>query len=167
MKEWNSAKPDSHTHWLFMLLRIALGLFFSVIAIAKLRSIPALIDEMGRFKIVPEFLLEYHALEILVYFGLGLELVLGICLLTKWCYQAAVRLLPLLCLLFVILFVQGWIRGLSLSCHCLGVARSVENYPLEVGWRTALLLSSLLLLWDSYRQSKQVFHSRRMKVIDL
>jgi len=167
MKEWSSAKPNSHTHWLFALLRIALGVFFSVIAIAKMRSIAALIEEMGRFDVLPQLLVDYHALEAVVYLGLALELVLGICLLGKWCYQAAVRMLPVLCLLFVLLFVQGWIRGLSLSCHCLGVARNVENYPLEVAWRVALMLLTALLLWDSYRQGKQVFHSRRMKVIDL
>ena len=63
---------------------------------------------------------------------------------------------------FVALFVQGWARGLSLSCNCIGVERAVTSYPFEVAWRLVLFFLMLILLWDSCRKGKTYFNVTRL-----
>ena len=63
---------------------------------------------------------------------------------------------------FVALFVQGWVRGLSLSCNCIGVEREVTSYPFEVAWRLGLFLLMLVILWNSCRKGKTYFNVTRL-----
>lgn len=63
---------------------------------------------------------------------------------------------------FVALFVQGWIRGLALSCNCIGVEREVTSYPFEVAWRLGLFLLMLVILWNSCRKGKTYFNVTRL-----
>ena len=60
------------------------------------------------------------------------------------------------------LFVQGWIRGLSLSCNCIGVEREVTSYPFEVAWRLGLFALMLVILWNSCRKGKTYFNVTRL-----
>lgn len=128
------------------IIRIILGLFFLITGVLKLFRMEPFIDDIARFDLFPPNWEMWIA-----YLGIGCELVVGYCLLMRRLYESAVFLAIGMCSVFVGIFVQGWIRGLSLSCNCLGVERAVESYPFEVGWRLVLLLLVLSLFWEIRR----------------
>lgn len=131
------------------ILSMGLGIFFIVIGLMKLFQLDLLRADIVRFQLFPDGW-EWAIAPL----GVACELVVGICLLFRKMYTAAAIIGSLMCFLFVTIFVQGWIRGLPLSCACLGVERVVDNYPLEIFWRLLLLGAMLVLVWDSMRQSR-------------
>lgn len=90
------------------------------------------------------------------------EIVVGLGLLFRRTCAGAALLGSALTFTFVALFVQGWARGLSLSCNCIGVERAVTSYPFEVAWRLVLFSLMLILLWDSCRKGKTYFNVTRL-----
>lgn len=131
------------------ILSIGLGIFFIIIGLMKLLQLDLLRADIVRFQMFPDGW-EWGIAPL----GVACELVIGCCLVFRKMYAAATIAGSLMCLLFVTIFVQGWIRGLPLSCACLGVERVVGNYPLEIFWRLLLLGGMLLLVWDSRRQNR-------------
>ncbi len=93
--------------------------------------------------------------------GIAVELGIGICFVCKRLYLAASIAGCLLTTGFVAIFVQAWIRGLHLSCNCLGVEREATVYPFEVGWRVVLFLAMFLVFWHA-RQKQPLFKSVRL-----
>ena len=136
-------------HVFTKILGIGLGGFFIVVGLMKLFQLDLLRADIVRFEMFPEGW-EW----VIAPMGVGAELVVGFCLLFRKMYGAAAIAGSLMSLLFVTIFVQGWIRGLPLSCACLGVERVVESYPLEIFYRLLLLGAMLLLVWDSRRNSR-------------
>lgn len=84
------------------------------------------------------------------------EIVVGLGLLFRRTCAGAALLGSALTFTFVALFVQGWARGLSLSCNCIGVERAVTSYPFEVAWRLVLFFLMLILLWDPAGREKRI-----------
>lgn len=126
------------------LLRIGLGIFFLIIGILKASKIDELQKDIEHFYVFPVSLA--YPLACL---GIAMELILAFCLLTKKYYQAGCLLGIGLSSSFILLFAQGWIRGLSLSCNCLGVHREITSYPFEIGWRILLLCAMCILFYLS------------------
>lgn len=141
-----------HQYKILNVLRIGLGIFFLYVGIRKLFRISPFIDDIARFEIVPIAWEPWVA-----YLGIACEIALGICFLSKRLYSAAVSLALGMCATFIIIFVQGWMRGLTLSCNCLGVERMVTSYPFEVFWRLALFSLVGILFWEVRKQSNIVF----------
>lgn len=136
-------------HLFTRILGIGLGAFFIIVGLMKFFQLDVLRADIVRFQMFPEGW-EW----VIAPLGVGAELVVGFCLLFRKMYAAAALAGLLMSLLFVVIFVQGWIRGLPLSCACFGVERVVENYPVEIFYRLLLLGAMLLLVWDSRRQSR-------------
>ena len=133
-----------------LLLRLGMGGFFLFVAVRKLLHLDQLQETIDRFSIFPEAW--GHPLACL---GVSCEIAVGLGLLfRRTCAGAAFA--------FVALFVQGWARGLSLSCNCIGVERVVTSYPFEVAWRLVLFSLMLILLWDSCRKGKTYFNVTRL-----
>ena len=141
-----------HKYKVLSFLRIALGLFFLYVGIRKIFTLSSFVEDIARFDIVP---IAYE--EWVAYLGIACELAVGLCFLTKRLYLAAVSLGVAMCSVFVGIFLQGWIRGLELSCSCLGVQREVSNYPFEILWRVGLLLAVLALFWEIRKQQGTFF----------
>lgn len=129
------------------LLRVGLGLFFLVVGGMKTMQLDQLTEDIVRFDIAPAATEWYLAC-----IGIAMELAVGLMLVVKRLYLAATLTGCAITACFVVIFVQAWIRGLELSCNCLGVAREATNYPFEVGWRVVLFLA-MLLLWHQARKS--------------
>lgn len=126
-------------------LRFPLGLFFLIVACMKSADVLKLQSDLANFDVFPaDWTLS------LAYIGIAMEMVLGLCLIGKCCYKMATLMGIALTSSFVAMFAQGWLRGLTLSCNCLGIEREVTSYPFEIGWRLALLGLMLLLAWISW-----------------
>lgn len=136
---------------MFKMIRILLGVFFLVTGVLKLTRMGPFVDDVARFDLFPPDWEMWIA-----YLGIGCELVVGFCFLARILYESAVWLAVGMCSVFVAIFLQGWMRGLSLTCNCLGVERSVHSYPFEIGWRLILLLMVLSLLWEIHRKRRFV-----------
>lgn len=134
---------------IFWVLRLSVSGFFLVIASKKLLAINKLQADIEKFDLFPVS----WAIP-LAYLGLACEFVVALGLLWRKTYAGAALIGSGMTAMFVTLFTQGWIRGLSLSCNCLGVERAVESYPFEIGWRLCLMIVMLLLLWDAIRRQK-------------
>ncbi|MEG0426541.1 MAG: hypothetical protein RR553_01440 [Akkermansia sp.] len=143
-------------------LRIFLGAFFICIGIAKAFELDVLRADIERFQVVP-IGWEWGVAAL----GIGMELVVGFCFLFRKMYKGAAFLGIAMCTVFVGIFLQGWIRGLSLSCACLGVERPVVSYPLEIAWRLLLLGAMFILLWDSYRENRLFTNVVRLDFRDI
>ncbi len=143
---------------IFLLLRWGMGIFFLVVAGRKILHLDVLQATIDRFAVFPP---EWsHPMACL---GLACELVVGLGLLIRRICAGAALLGSALTFSFVAFYVQGWIRGLSLSCNCLGgEATDVISYPFEVGWRVGLFILMLLILWDSCKKGKHYFKFSRL-----
>ncbi len=134
---------------LFFLLRFGLGCFFLFTGLSKITALHETALMLTRSDILPESLSMP-----LASIGVAMELVVGLCLVFRLSYRAATLWLSVMCSVFVLLFVQAWLRGLSLSCNCWGELAEVTNYPLEVCYRLLILGAAILLCWDAFRENR-------------
>ncbi len=147
----------------FLLLRWGMGLFFLAVAGGKLLHLDVLQATIDRFAVFPPAW--SHPMACL---GLSCELVTGLFLLFRRTCAGAAVLGSVLTFSFVAFYVQGWARGLSLACNCLGgEAKEVVSYPFEVGWRIGLFILMLLILWDCCRKNKFYFNFSRLDFSDM
>lgn len=157
MKENDAMLREKIIHFCLLLLRLGMGSFFLFVAGRKLLHLDQLQATIDRFAIFPEAW--GHPLACL---GVACEIVVGFGLLFRRTCAGAALLGSALTFTFVALFVQGWIRGLSLSCNCIGVEREVTSYPFEVAWRLGLFVLMLVILWNSSRKGKTYFNVTRL-----
>ncbi len=98
--------------------------------------------------------------------GLAMELVVAVCLLSKRSYRGATVWGVVMCGTFLLLYLQAWMRGLELSCNCLGSLHEITNYPFDTGMRLLLLGAMLLLFWDSRRPAPTFMKLRKYEFED-
>ena len=139
-----------------LLLRLGMGAFFFLLRAQAASSGPASGDDR------PFFHFPGGLGASLACLGVSCEIAVGMGLLFRRTGAGAALLGSALTFAFVALFVQGWARGLSLSCNCIGVERVVTSYPFEVAWRLVLFSLMLILLWDSCRKGKTYFNVTRL-----
>lgn len=129
---------------LLALLRLGLGLFFLYTALAKVPNLGETADFLSRSHLLPDF----FSLPIAC-IGVGMELVVAVCLVLRRSYRGATVWGAVMCGVFLLLYIQAWARGLELSCNCTGATHDIVNYPLDTGLRVILLGAMVLLIWDS------------------
>lgn len=142
---------------LLWLLRVGMGVFFLYVAIRKMLELDKLQETIERFALFPEAW-SYP----LACLGIACEVVVGIGLLIKRLSAGAALIGAGLTLMFVLLFVQGWARGLSLSCNCFGTDHAVASYPYEIMVRLGLFALMLVILWNATRKGKTYFKVTRL-----
>ncbi len=143
------------------LLRIGLGLFFLIVALRKIPQLDITADFLTRSRILPE----YFSLP-LACIGVGMELTIGVCFVLRIAYRAASIWGSVMTSIFLLLYVQGWVRGLELSCNCLGNQHEVINYPMDSGLRLLLLGAVLILVWDSRQPERSLWKFRKLDFSD-
>ena len=146
---------------LLALLRLGLGVFFLITGVQKIAGIHEMADFLTRSRILPAVC----SLP-LACLGLAMELVVAVCLLTRRSYRGATLWGVVMCGVFLLLYLQGWLRGLELSCNCLGTTQAITNYPLDTGMRLLLLGAMLLLFWDSRRPAPTFMKLRKYEFED-
>lgn len=154
-------KYNRFVNLLLTTLRVGLGIFFLFTGVQKIAGMNEMVDFLTRSRLLPEFFSFPLAC-----IGLAMELVVAVCLLCKRSYRGATVWGVMMCGVFVLLYLQGWIRGLELSCNCLGSSHEITNYPFDTGMRILLLGAMLLLLWDSRRPAPTFMKLRKYKFED-
>jgi uncharacterized membrane protein YphA (DoxX/SURF4 family) len=92
----------------------ALGLAFVWAAVSKLPDLSAFVDSMDAYRLpFPNMLVRGAAVALP-----GVELGLGILLLTGVWLRAALRCVAGLLLVFLVVLGQAWLRGLPVTCSC-------------------------------------------------
>lgn len=140
--------------YMLNLLRIGLGVFFLVAGILKIGDLGQTADFLTRSDLLPEFFSMPLACT-----GVAMELVVAVCLIFRLSYRGAAAWGSVMTGVFLLLYVQAWARGLSLSCNCMGSEHDIVDYPQDTGVRLLLLGAMLLLMWDSRR--RDVLHTSR------
>ena len=154
-------KNGRFINFLLLLLRLGLGGFFLLTGLQKLAGMDEMADFLTRSRILPAFFSMPLAC-----IGLAMELVVAVCLLTRRSYRGATVWGVVMCSVFLLLYFQGWMRGLELSCNCLGSSHTITDYPFDTGMRLLLLGAMLLLFWDSRRPPPPLLRPREHGVED-
>lgn len=144
---------------LLNLLRVGLGIFFLVTGVLKIGELGQTADFLTRSDVLPEF----FSLP-LASLGIAMELVVAVCMIFRLSYRGATIWGVVMTGVFLALYAQAWVRGLSLSCNCMGSAHEIVNYPQDTGVRLLLLGAMLLLVWDSRRRA--TFSARKPRKLD-
>lgn len=154
-------KNGRFINFLMLLLRMGLGGFFLLTGLQKLAGMDEMADFLTRSRILPAFFSMPLAC-----IGLAMELVVAVCLLTRRSYRGATVWGVVMCSTFLLLYFQGWMRGLELSCNCLGSSHTITDYPFDTGMRLLLLGAMLLLFWDSRRPAPTFMKLRKYEFED-
>ena len=154
-------KNGRFINFLLLLLRLGLGGFFLLTGLQKLAGMDEMADFLTRSRILPAFFSMPLAC-----IGLAMELVVAVCLLTRRSYRGATVWGVVMCSIFLLLYFQGWMRGLELSCNCLGSSHTITDYPFDTGMRLLLLGAMLLLFWDSRRPAPTFMKLRKSEFED-
>lgn len=154
-------KNGRFINFLLLLLRLGLGGFFLLTGLQKLAGMDEMADFLTRSRILPAFFSMPLAC-----IGLAMELVVAVCLLTRHSYRGATVWGVVMCSIFLLLYFQGWMRGLELSCNCLGSSHTITDYPFDTGMRLLLLGAMLLLFWDSRRPAPTFMKLRKYEFED-
>ena len=154
-------KNGRFINFLLLLLRLGLGGFFLLTGLQKLAGMDEMADFLTRSRILPAFFSMPLAC-----IGLAMELVVAVCLLTRRSYRGATVWGVVMCSIFLLLYFQGWMRGLELSCNCLGSTHTITDYPFDTGMRLLLLGAMLLLFWDSRRPAPTFMKLRKYEFED-
>ena len=154
-------KNGRFINFLLLLLRLGLGGFFLLTGLQKLAGMDEMADFLTRSRILPAFFSMPLAC-----IGLAMELVVAVCLLTRRSYRGATVWGVAMCSIFLLLYFQGWMRGLELSCNSLGSSHTITDYPFDTGMRLLLLGAMLLLFWDSRRPAPTFMKLRKYEFED-
>lgn len=157
----DGVKYNRFVNLLLNILRLGMGAFFLVTALQKVGSMNETADFLTRSRILPAFF-SFPLASI----GLAMELVVAVCLLSKRSYRGATVWGVVMCGTFLLLYFQAWMRGLELSCNCLGSLHEITNYPFDTGMRLLLLGAMLLLFWDSRRPAPTFMKLRKYEFED-
>ena len=147
---------------LTFILRVGIGIFFLITGLLKIDSLDETADFLTRSNILPEW-----SSMPLACTGVAMELVVGICLLLRIAYRGAALWGSIMTGVFILLYTQAWIRGLELSCNCMGATHEIVNYPLDTGVRALLLCAMLIIVWDSRHNSTHLWRFRRFDFSDV
>lgn len=154
-------KYNRFINMLLTALRLGLGGFFLLTGVQKLAAMNEMEDFLTRSSILPAFFSFPMAC-----IGLAMELVVAVCLLTRRSYRGATLWGIVMCGVFLLLYFQAWMRGLELSCNCLGSTHEITDYPFDTGMRLLLLGGMLLLFWDSRRPAPTFMKLRKYEFDD-
>lgn len=154
-------KYNRFVNMLLYVLRLGLGGFFLFTGVQKIAGMNEMVDFLTRSHILPAFFSFPLAC-----IGLAMELVVAVCLLTRRSYRGATVWGLVMCSVFLLLYIQGWVRGLELSCNCLGSTHEITDYPADTGMRLLLLGAMLMLFWDSRRPAPTFMKLRKYKFED-
>lgn len=147
---------------LLMLLRVGLGVFFLYTGAMKVADLATTAQFMTASRLLPEF----FSMPIAC-LGVAMELVVGLCLVLRYQYRGAALWGLVMTAVFVLLYGQAWIRGLDLTCNCMGSEHALDNYALDIGIRLLLLGGMLLLYWEARSNQQQPYVTRKLDFSDL
>lgn len=129
----------------FLPLRLCLGMLFLIAGISKVVDPGQFLVAVRSFQILADPWAPLAALCLP-----WLEVLLGLCLLAKRCYHAALLLTGSLLTTFLCAGISAWIRDLQIECGCIGPG-SGSGDPLHLLARNLVLLLVIAgLAWQAF-----------------
>ena len=131
--------------------RIILAGVFAYASVSKIVRPDEFYTAVMNYQILPQYLA--YAIS---YFLPILELVCAVALLWNVFCKAAISLLYIMLVVFIIAIISAWLRGLNISCGCFGGESAVGEY-LEVILRDVFLigLCSIIFLLSAKKNVKR------------
>lgn len=143
---------------LLTILRILLGLVFLCFGGLKLWDAQGFVENVANFQIAPFDGAPYDMW--LAYFLSPLEVLVGLCLLTRFCLKGAVVMSIGMTLAFMVGIGSVWARGLNIDCGCTGGSVALGGYP------THMVILSLMLGIGVYIAIDLLFPNKTSEVDD-
>ncbi|MFP4369223.1 MAG: MauE/DoxX family redox-associated membrane protein [Candidatus Kapaibacterium sp.] len=139
--------------YLALIARLILGFMFIIVGIAKIHEPAVFAEEIGNYRILPEFMLNFIALLLP-----WLELLSGLFIIAGVRIRANTIITGALLIVFIIAVASADIRGLDINCGCysniaeqkVGMAKILENTGL-------LILAVYLYIFPNNRFSLEAF----------
>ncbi|MGJ8725214.1 MAG: DoxX family protein [Roseibacillus sp.] len=132
------------------LLRIALGLFFLIVGIIKLRDLNAFTEDIFNYQILFPPYDGYAA-----YFVAWLEVIAGLAVIIgRWALRGSLLLIAGMLLTFITALSIAAAKGLNINCGCFGSSDEPTNFPLHIGMNLALFVLTGILFWKANRRSQ-------------
>ncbi len=103
------------SRWLFLVLRIVLAGIFLSAGISKAQDPWGFAESIASFQMLPPLGINLLALGLPPF-----EIILGLMLLSGWNKRPALLAVLGLSLIFIVVLIQGWLRGLQMNCGCFG-----------------------------------------------
>ena len=143
------------------LLRIALGLFFLVVGILKLRDLDAFAEDIFNYQILFPPYDAYAA-----YLVAWLEVITGLAVIVGlWGLRGGLILIAGLLSSFIIALSIAAAKGLNINCGCFSSSEEPSNLPLHIGMNVLLLLLTLFLFWQDLRRGpKHLFGQSKLEL---
>ena len=129
--------------WIGRLVRLGIGTIFIYAGLMKMISPVRFTIDIHNYHLLP-----WPMVVALAFYLPWLEIVCGLALLSGRLYRVAIALLVGLIIIFIVASASARIRGIDISCGCLG--HLSDN--LSFGWHLGLnimLLVALIALWSS------------------
>lgn len=127
-------------------LRILLALVFIAFGGMKMLDAQAFVENVANFQISPFDSAPYDMW--LAYFLPPLEVIVGICLLSKFWLRGALLLSAGMTLTFIVAIATVWAKGLNIDCGCTGGSVSMGGYPVHLTILSAMLGVVTYLILD-------------------
>ena len=131
------------------LLRIALGFFFLIVGLIKLRDLDAFTEDIFNYQILFPPYDGYAA-----YFVAWLEVLAGLAVIIgRWALRGSLLLIAGMLLTFITALSIAAAKGLNINCGCFGSSEEPTNFPLHIGMNVLLLALTAFLFWRTTKTS--------------
>lgn len=151
---------NSRPPYLFLGLRVGLGLFFLVVGILKVRDLGAFTEAIFNYQILFPPYDAYAA-----YFVAWLEVVIGLVLIVGlWGTRGALLITAGLLAVFIAALSMAAAKGLNINCGCFSASEEPTNFPLHIGMNVLLLLVTACLFWQQGRKKTGKLFSSKGKL---
>ncbi len=136
------------------ILRVLLALVFLIFGGMKMFDAHAFVENVANFQISPFDSAPYDMW--LAYFLPPLEVLVGVCLLTKFWLRGALVLSLGMVLAFLVGIGSVWSRGLNIDCGCSGGNVSLGGYQTHMTVLAVMLGVAVYLTIDTLFPTKEV-----------
>ena len=124
-------------------LRLVFGALFIWSGIAKIKDPIGFADAVRNFEIIGD----PYAVAVALYLP-WLEVISGIAVMWDRFAKSASFLITGMVVVFTLLIVTAWVRGLDISCGCFGGTGEM-NYPVKIAQNLGLIGMGVLIWWKS------------------
>lgn len=124
-------------------LRLVFGALFIWSGIAKIKDPIGFADAVRNFEIIGD----PYAVAVALYLP-WLEVISGIAVMWDRFAKSASFLITGMVVVFTLLIVTAWVRGLDISCGCFGGTGEM-NYPVKIAQNIGLIAMGLFIWWKS------------------
>lgn len=126
---------------ILMAIRWVVGALLIVAGAMKAIDPNAFAIQVANYRILPHFL----SMAVALYLP-WLEVLCGVCIVSKTLYRGALAIAGTLMLVFIAALASAWARGLRISCGCFGSTQGLANYGTDLLLDFAIL-AALAFLW--------------------